>query len=89
MLRRTITQKKEYVPSIGGQTAIEYLLLLATTVAIVLLAFNVKLLNVHNATELFFNRSAAGIMGSQNPCGDGNCTTRSRLRRSGRGRCGT
>jgi Flp pilus assembly pilin Flp len=46
-----------------GQTAIEYLLLLAVVVAIVLVGFKTYLPQSHNAVDLYYNRAAVGIMG--------------------------
>lgn len=56
-----------------AQTAIEYMLLLAVVVAIVLVAFKVSLPKTRASANIFFNRAAIGILGKPNPCGDGVC----------------
>jgi Flp pilus assembly pilin Flp len=50
-----------------GQTAIEYMLLLAIVVAIVLIGFKKSLPRVQNAANLYFDRAAVGIMGDPPP----------------------
>jgi len=56
-----------------GQTAVEYMLLLAIVVAIVLIAFKTLLPKSKDSSGLFFNKAAEGIMGQANPCGDCFC----------------
>jgi len=57
-----------------GQAAVEYMLLLATVVTIVLIAFRTKGVVV-TGSNLYFNRVAEGILGNGNPCGDGKCSS--------------
>ena len=63
---RDIKEKK-------AQTAIEYMLLLATVVAIVLLGFNKYFPLFHKASDIYFNRAGDGIYGKPPRCGDGSC----------------
>lgn len=57
-----------------AQTAIEYMLLLATVTVIILLAFNGDYLGrVYNAANLYFDRVAVGIYGEGSACGDQRC----------------
>ena len=55
-----------------GQAAVEYMLLLAAVAAIVLIAFKTKYV-VLDASNLYYNRTAEGVLGAPNPCGDGIC----------------
>jgi len=73
MLRQNLKSKRKLIPD--GQTAIEYMLLLTVVAAVTLIAFKVYLPRVYIASNLLYNRSAVGIMGPPNPCGDGNCAT--------------
>lgn len=57
----------------SGQTAVEYMLLLAVVTAIILIAFKTLLPRAHDASNLFYNRTTVGILGKPNPCGDGFC----------------
>lgn len=50
-----------------GQTAIEYMLLLAVVVAIILLSFPAFFPRLENGTDIFYNRVAVGIMGETPP----------------------
>jgi Flp pilus assembly pilin Flp len=59
--------RKNLVSHTQGQTAIEYMLLLAIVVAIVLIGFKKSLPRVHNAANLYFDRVAVGIMGDPPP----------------------
>ena len=54
-----------------GQTAIEYLVLLSAVVAIVLIGFNTYIPRINTSSNVFFNRTAVGIYGDPNRCGDG------------------
>jgi len=54
-----------------AQTAVEYMLLLAAVVAIVLVGFKVYLPSINESTNVYFNRAAVGIYGEPNRCGDG------------------
>ncbi len=56
-----------------GQTAVEYLLLLAIVVIVVLIGFTRYLPRAREASEIFYNRMGTGIAGNINPCGDGDC----------------
>ena len=58
-----------------AQTAIEYMLLLAAVVAIVLVGFNRYLPRFHETSNIYFNRVAAGVYGKPPRCGDGICTS--------------
>jgi len=49
----------------------EYLLLLTSVVAIVLVGFRVYLPRIQESSNLFYNRAAYGIYGAPNRCGDG------------------
>ncbi len=57
----------------NAQTAIEYMLLLAVVVAIVLVAFKVSLPKTQRSANAFFDRATLGLIGKPNPCGDGFC----------------
>ena len=63
---------KYYQPHSGekGQTMLEYLLLLTTVVAIVLVGFKQYLPKFHNSANVYFNRVSYGIYGKPNACGD-------------------
>jgi len=65
-----ITQKK-------GQTAVEYILLLAVVVAIVLIALPTQLPRVYNAANIFFDKAANSVFGDAPNCGDGFCNAAS------------
>ncbi|MBU4334697.1 MAG: thrombospondin type-1 domain-containing protein, partial [Candidatus Omnitrophica bacterium] len=56
-----------------GQTATEYMLILAGVAAVTLIGFKTYLPKVTEVSETYFNRSAAGIAGKPNPCGDSFC----------------
>jgi len=56
-----------------AQTAVEYLILMAAVVAVVLIGFKQYLPKVYDASNVFFNRAAVGIYGEPNSCGDGTC----------------
>jgi len=56
-----------------AQTAIEYLLLLTTVAAIVLVGFGTYLPRFQETTNIYFNRVARGVLGEPPHCGDSNC----------------
>jgi len=56
-----------------AQAAVEYILLLGTVVIIVMVGFQNFLPRVKNASEVFFNASADGIVGDPPRCGNGSC----------------
>ena len=56
-----------------AQTAVEYLILLAMVVAIVLIGFRTLLPKAQVNTQGFYNKAAVGIMGRAPHCGDGIC----------------
>lgn len=56
-----------------GQTAIEYMLLLATVVAIVLLALPAYIPRVSNAANIYFTGAANAMLDIGPRCGDGFC----------------
>lgn len=56
-----------------GQSAIEYLLLVAVVVAVVLVGMRNYLPRTYLAANTFMNATSRGIMGPPNDCGDGVC----------------
>jgi len=56
-----------------GQSAIEYLILLATVVAIVLVGFRNYMPRFREASNTYFNRAGSAIYGDASRCGDGCC----------------
>ena len=56
-----------------GQTAIEYMLLLATVVAIVLLALPTYIPRASNAANIYFYGAANAMLDVGPKCGDGSC----------------
>ncbi|HBG61615.1 MAG TPA: hypothetical protein DDX37_07290, partial [Candidatus Omnitrophica bacterium] len=58
-----------------GQTATEYMLILAGVAAVTLIGFKTYLPRVTDLSGTYFNRTASGIVGKPNPCGDGFCNT--------------
>lgn len=56
-----------------GQTATEYMLVLAGVAAVTLIGFRTYLPKVTDISETYFNRTSAGIAGKPNPCGDHIC----------------
>ncbi|MCA9407380.1 MAG: hypothetical protein H6755_01960 [Candidatus Omnitrophica bacterium] len=58
----------------SAQSAIEYLLLLAVVVSIVLVGFNKYLPRTYNAAQVYFNRASVGVLGDGPRCGDGTIT---------------
>jgi len=59
-----------------AQAAIEYMLLLAVVVAIVLIGFKTYLPRTQNSADLYFNRTIVGILGVGGRCGDDFCDDR-------------
>jgi hypothetical protein len=69
---------KTYFISINedkAQTAVEYMLLLTSVVAIVLVGLRVYLPRIQETSNIYYNRVSYGIMGSPSTCGDGYCDT--------------
>jgi len=56
-----------------AQSAIEYLMLLAAVVAIVLIGFKTYLPRILVTGNIYFNRVGVGIMGEPPRCGDKVC----------------
>lgn len=56
-----------------AQIAIEYLILLTTVVAIVLIGFKTYLPGFEETANVYYNRVVPGILGDPPKCGDGNC----------------
>lgn len=56
-----------------AQTAIEYVLLLAVVVAIVLIGLPAYIPRVNNAANVYYTRAANTILGEPPRCGDGVC----------------
>lgn len=52
----------------NGQQALEYVLLLAIVVAIVLFGFRKYIPQTRNSSELYYNRVAVGILGEPPVC---------------------
>ena len=66
--------KKNSAPSAPrAQTIVEYLLLLAVVVAIILIGFKKFVPRAGSYSELYYNRVSLGIMGEAPSCGDGEC----------------
>ena len=57
----------------NAQTAVEYLLLLAVVVSIVLVGLRTYLPRVYVASNEYFDKASKGIAGKPHPCGDGCC----------------
>ena len=51
-----------------GQQALEYILLLAIVVAVVLFGFKKYLPQTRNSSELYYNKVAVGILGEPPSC---------------------
>jgi len=56
-----------------AQTAIEYMLLLAAVVTIVLIGFRSYLPSFQTASNYYLNQVGIGILGEPPRCGDGIC----------------
>lgn len=66
-MRKSMKSKKvflEFTSCSNGQTAFEYLLLLAIVLSIVLIGFNKYLPKTHSAANVFFDKTYNGIVGS-------------------------
>ena len=59
---------------IKGQAAVEYMLLFASIVSIVLIGLKVYAPRTTTAGDMYFNRVGSAILGNPNPCGDGVCS---------------
>lgn len=57
-----------------GQTAVEYMLLLAAVVAIVLVGFRTYLPSFQETSNYYFNQVGIGVLGEPPHCGDGSCS---------------
>ena len=57
----------------NGQNAIEYLLLLALVVGIVLVAFRKHMPTIYSSANVYFNSATNAIVGGAPRCGDGVC----------------
>jgi len=57
-----------------AQTAVEYMLLLAAVVSIVLVGFKNFLPSFHATSNYYFNQVAIGVLGEPSRCGDGTCS---------------
>jgi Flp pilus assembly pilin Flp len=66
---------QEYSTEINkkGQTAVEYMLLLAAVVSILLVGFKSYFPTVQLTSNYYFNQIGIGILDKANPCGDGAC----------------
>jgi len=58
-----------------AQTAVEYMLLLAAVVSIVLIGFKSYLPSFQGTSNYYFNQVGIGILGMPNRCGDGSCAS--------------
>lgn len=58
-----------------GQSGIEYLLILAVVVALVMISFKTMLPKVFTSSNVYFNEAAKGVMGPGPRCGNGQCET--------------
>ena len=56
-----------------GQTAVEYMLLLAAVVSIVLIGFKTYLPELQLTSNYYFNQVGIGILGEPNKCCDDCC----------------
>ena len=56
-----------------AQTAIEYMLLLAAVVSIVLVGFKNYLPSIQLTSNYYFDQVGIGVLGDANSCGDGFC----------------
>ena len=71
MLR--MKSKKNKATAHQAQTIVEYLLLLAVVVAIILVGFKKFVPKAGMHSELYYNRVSLGIMGDAPSCGDSRC----------------
>jgi len=72
MLKTSIKNSK-FSHYSAGQAAVEYMLLLGVVVAIVLVGFKTYLPRALEASNVYYNKTAVGILGQTTPCGDGIC----------------
>ena len=56
-----------------AQTVIEYMLLLTTVVALVLIGLRAYFPTIREAANIYYNRVVPGILGDPPACGDGSC----------------
>ena len=56
-----------------GQSMVEYMLLLAVVMAIVLVGLKTFSPRIYSAGNVYFNRAGLGIVGNGTRCGDGVC----------------
>ncbi len=56
-----------------AQIAVEYLILLTTVVAIVLIGFKTYMPGFEETANVYYNRVVPGILGDPPNCGDGAC----------------
>lgn len=56
-----------------GQTAVEYLILLATVMAVVLMAMNKDILDMQETGNIYVDRVTEGLIGPPPKCGDCVC----------------
>ncbi len=68
-----ISQAQVKRSSQKAQAAVEYMLLLAVVVSIVIVGFKKFMPRAYNSSETYYNNVSDGILGGINPCGDGNC----------------
>jgi hypothetical protein len=64
-----------------AQTAVEYLLLLTTVAAIVLIGLKTYLPSIRETSNIYYNRATPAILGDPPKCGDGCCSDVERLDR--------
>ena len=69
MLRRRNTRNKP----VQAQSTIEYMVLFATVVSLVLVGFHVYFPRVYDASNVYYNKVGAGILGKPSRCGDNVC----------------
>ena len=63
--------RKTYFKKKRAQTAVEYMLLLAVVVSVVMISFKVHLPRVYSAANLYFDKASQGIAGERHHCGNG------------------
>jgi len=59
--------------SCKGQVVVEYILLLTTVVAVILIGFRIYLPRIQSSGNVYMNRAAYGIVGNPSRCGDTIC----------------
>ena len=70
MAKKGAEMNRKYGRNLIAQAMIEYMLLLAVVISIVLVGFKTYLPQSKNSSELFFNRVGVGIMGEAPICGN-------------------